>query len=179
MRRWVFAAALLAAAPAARAQAPVPPDPATVQLPDLTPTNEPEVINDGWKYFYFHRAGVTYAQAFADFAECYRFLAFPATAVDLPTFTPWGEPIVARSVRPGPTPYGIVGAAIGALVAGSVERRAYQSRLRRCLEPRGYVRYPLRKEVWEQLVDDFSERSLARQALAASGPTPNLPRVTP
>ena len=75
-------------------------------------------------------------------------------------------------------PYGLIGAGIGALVAGPIERRARQARLRRCMEPRGYVRYPLAERIWEQLVDDYSPGSIAAQALAAAGPTPDLEPVT-
>lgn len=177
--RIVFAlAALSAAAAPASAQDQPPPDPATVTLPDMTPTRDRDVIEDGWKHFYFHKAGVSYAEAYADFAECYRFLPVPGMTNLLPAFVPWGEPLVLRPRPPAPNQYGLIGAAIGAMVAGPIERRAHQARLRRCLEPRGYVRYPLDEDRWERLIDNYSEASIARQALAASGPTPDLPVVT-
>lgn len=163
---------------AAAAQVGAPPDPATIALPDMTPTSDPGVIRDGWKHFYFHKAGVGYAEAYADFAECYRFLPVDGMSPLLPTFAPWTEPLVLRPIPPGPNPYGLVGMGIAALVAGPLERRAYQARLRRCLEPRGYVRYALSEEVWERLVDNYSAQSIALQALAASGPAPGLPPVT-
>lgn len=178
MRLWMSVAALLTTGSVVSAQIPPPPDPATVTMPDMTPTTDPDVIEDGWKYFYFHRAGVGYAEAYADFAECYRFLPPPAVAGSLPAFTPWSEPLVPRPFVPGPNPYGIIGVGIAALVAGPIERRAFQTRMRRCMETRGYVRYPLRKSAWEQLIEDYSDDSIARQAIAASGPTPNLPQVT-
>jgi hypothetical protein len=46
------------------------------------------------------------------------------------------------------------------------------------MEPRGYLRYPLREEVWRQLIDNYSARSIALQAKAASGPAPGLAPVT-
>ena len=178
MRIWLAVAALFGAASAASAQTPIPPDPATLTMPDMTPTRDRDVIEDGWKHFYFHKTGVSYEEAYADLAECYRFLPVLGVPNTLPGFTPWNEPLIGRPVAAGPNPYGLIGVGIAAVVAGPLERRAYQSRMRRCMEPRGYVRYPLREEVWERLLDDYSARSIALQALAASGPTPDLPTVT-
>ena len=171
--------AAIAGASPASAQADAPPDPATVTLPDMTPTRDAGVIEDGWKHFYFHKAGVSYAEAYADFRECYRFLPVPGLmGTRMPTFAPWPEPLVLRPEPPTIGPYGLVGVVIVAIISGPLERRSYQARLRRCLEPRGYVRYPLREEAWRQLTDDYSRRSIALQALAASGPAPGLPAVT-
>lgn len=172
-------AALLGGAPAASAQAGPPPDPTTVTLPDMIPTGDPQVIRNGWRFFYFHKPGVGYAEAYADFADCYRFLPVASAAGYLPMFRPWVRPI-EPGVPPPPTPnnYGPIGALIGGMVAGPIERRQRQSRMRLCLEPRGYVRYPLREEVWRQLIDDYSPRSIAMQARAASGPAPGLDPVT-
>lgn len=183
MRRAIsFITAFGACAAPAAAQPlapPAPPDPATLTLPDMTPTRDQGVIRDGWKHFYFHKAGVGYAEAYADFAECYRFLPVPGTASTyFPAFSPWSEPIVPRPMPWEPNRFGLVGGVILAIVSGPLERRNYQARLRRCLEPRGYIRYPLAEEVWEALVDRYSPRSIALQALAASGPTPPLQPVT-
>lgn len=168
---------LAAAASAAQAQTSSPPDPQTVTLPDLTTPRDPEVIKDGWKHFYFHKAGVTYEEAHADFSECYRYLPVALTDPSLPMFAPWSEVPGVKRFQPTYN-YGLVGMAIVALTAGSMERKAYQSRLRRCLETRGYVRYPLPEKVWRQLVDDYSERSIAMQAKAASLPAPDTDPVT-
>lgn len=172
-------AALLGAASAASAQAGSPPDPATVTLPDMTPTRDPHVVADGWRHFYFHKASVSYAQAYADFADCYRFLPAGDLTGMLPMFRPWTMPIEpGPERRPGLNPYGPIGAVIAGMVAGPIERRQRQSRMRRCMEPRGYVRYPLREDVWRQLIDDYSLQSIAMQAKAASGPAPGLEPVT-
>ena len=177
MRYWFGLAALFVGASTASAQV-APPDPSTVTLPDMTPTTDRRDIDIGWAYFYFHKAGVSYADAYADFAECYRFLPVLGTRAELPAFAPWNEPIIPRSLQLGPSHMGLGGDIILAIVSGPLERRAFQGRMRRCMEPRGYVRYPLRREVWEQLIDDYSPASIAMQALAATGPTPNLPQVT-
>ena len=176
MRIGIFLAALLGGASAAAAQ-PVPPDPATLTLPDMTPTRDPEVIEDGWKHFYFHKAGVSYEKAYADFAECYRFLPVEGASPDLPMFAPWSESPGVETVQPSNN-FGLVGVLIADLFAGQFERRHRQGRMRRCMEPRGYVRYPLAEDSWSKLIDHYSLRSIALQALAASGPAPDLPQVT-
>ena len=30
------------------------PDPATIKVPDVAPSNDPKVIGDGYKFYYFH-----------------------------------------------------------------------------------------------------------------------------
>jgi hypothetical protein len=74
--------------------------------------------------------------------------------------------------------YGLIGDIMVSIAARQTNRRDRIARMRRCMEPRGYVRYPLREEIWHQLVDDYSPRTIAMQALAASGPAPDLPQPT-
>lgn len=176
MKTLVVAVALAASSQAGTQ--PVPPDRATLQMPDMTPTRDRAVIENGWVHFYFHKEGVTYEQAYADFVDCYRFIPSSGMAAQAPTFVPWGNrPGTGPATQPASN-YGLVGDVLLAIVSGPLERRRWQSRLRRCLEPRGYVRYPLAPEPWRQLIDNHSPRSLAMQALAASGPKPDLPVVT-
>lgn len=179
--RLICFALCLAVLPAAVAAQESPtdpslPDPARLTLPNLD-GSDPSVARDGWKYFFFHKAGVTYRQAFADFAECYRFRPTVATTSGkLPMFVPWvdrqGERVVETNYAPSifNNP---VGSLIGMMIEGPLLRRANQSRMRRCLEPRGYVRYPLPKASWEALTDGYSQTSIAMQAKAAAGPNPN------
>jgi hypothetical protein len=170
-------AALLGSAPAAWAQSAAPPDPGTLELPDLTPPRDPKVIEDGWKYFYFHKAGITYAEAYQDFSECYRYLPVAGASPLLPMFAPWHETPGVQVIPPSYN-FGLIGMGIAALVMGPIERRAHQAPLRRCLETRGYVRYPLAENVWRQLIDNYSVRSIALQAKAASLPAPDSQPVT-
>jgi hypothetical protein len=180
MRSAIVIAALLGAASAASAQADGPPDPATVTLPDMTPTRDPAVIADGWRHFYFHKTGVSYERAYADFSDCYRFLASPGVVGGgFPSQRPWSEPIAPAARRPPPpNNMGLVGGIIVGLVTKTLDRRDRQSRMRRCMEPRGYVRYALKEDSWKKLIDDYSPESIAMQAKAAAGPSPNLPEVT-
>lgn len=171
-----FAASWGTAAQAA-AQAAAPPDPATITLPDLTPSRDPEVIANGEKHYYFHKAGVSYAEAYEDFSECYRYIPAPYVDRGLPMFAPWSEKPGVERFQPVNN-YGLVGMGIMALIGGGIERRARQAPVRRCLETRGYVRLPVAESVWRQLVDGYSERSIALQAKAASQPAPGARPVT-
>lgn len=159
---------MLAAATASAAQAAPPPDPAGVSLPDLTApadsANDPDP-----KYYYFRMAGVDYAQAYADFSECYRYLPTANAVPLLPMFAPWREAPGIERIQPTYN-YGLVGMGIAALFLGPLQRKARQAPVRRCLETRGYVRRPLTEKAWKELVDGYSERSIAMQAKAASMP---------
>jgi len=135
------------------------------------------VIANGGKHYYFHKSGVSYAEAYEDFSECYRYLPTPYADPNLPMFAPWSEKPGVERFQPANN-YGLVGMGIAALFLGPIERRARQAPVRRCLETRGYVRYPVAEGVWRQLVDGYSERSIAVQAKAASMPTPDARPVT-
>jgi hypothetical protein len=180
LSKFMFACAALAgfAQPIAAQEAGGPPDPATIDMPDMTPSRE--AIPDGWKYFYFQKPGVTYADAYADFSECYLFLpSYGLSFERLPMFVSWAEPIEGPRRPPQPPSiYGLAGDVVLAIVSGPLVRRDRIARMRRCMETRGYVRYPLREEIWRQLVDDYSPRTIAMQALAASRPAPDLPQPT-
>lgn len=149
------------------------PDPATITIPDLTGGRDPQVIKNGWKYFYFWRADTSFEQAHTDFVDCYRFLPKGGGNALLPGFGRWGGSEDLKKTTTDVNNYGLVGVAIGAIIAGPLERRARQSRLRRCMEPRGYQRYPLQEIRWETLTDNFSSQSITLQAKAASGPRPD------
>ena len=170
-----FAVLSGSAAPAS-AQGEGPPDAATIALPDLTPSRDPEVIANGGKHYYFHKAGVSYAEAYEDFSECYRY--FPVAAADpsLPMFAPWGQTPGVKRIQPANN-FGLVGIGIAALLPGPTERKRFQARLLRCLETRGYVHSPLAEPIWRQLIDDYSERSIALQAKAATLPAPDAEPV--
>jgi hypothetical protein len=167
------------AVPAAAQEAADPPDPATITMPDMTPSRD--AIENGWKFFYFQKPGVTYAEAYADISECYRFFAsYGYSSGQVPSFMPWVAPSDGpRPALPMPrSQYGLIGDIMVSIAARQTNRRDRIARMRRCMEPRWYVRYPLREEIWHQLVDDYSPRTIAMQALAASGPVPDLPQPT-
>lgn len=152
------------------------PDPATIALPAMTSSRDPKVAANGWKYFYFHKAGVGFTEAHADLADCYRFLEAGPNS-PLPTFVPWHDRPGRREPTYNPQ-FGLVGAIIGGMIEGTIVRRNRQSKMRRCMEPRGYQRYAVAEDVWRQLVEGDPRRSIAMQAKIAAGPTPDaeIPR---
>jgi hypothetical protein len=155
-----------------------PPDPATVNVPVITEGRDPKVQDNGWKWFYFHRPATTYTEAYADLEDCYRFLPVPfASGVPMPGFAPWRARADSLTYKPGISNFGPVGNVIGAIVAGPIERRARQSRMRRCMEPKGYLRYAIKEETWNSAVQAYSPSTLAVQAKLASGPVPNATPV--
>jgi hypothetical protein len=155
-------------------------DPATVIVPDVSLPKDKAaaqaLIDNGWKYFFFHKAGVSFDAALMDVAFCYRYL--PAVAVmQLPAYSAWG------SGAPAPKTdyyrvfenYGLVGVGIGALVEGPLLRRNRQSRMRRCMETRGYKRYAMAEATWEALSKGDAKITIPIFAKRASGPKPDLP----
>ncbi len=93
MRYLAFVAAATAACghlPALAQSAPAPPNPQTITVPDLSRSSDPDVVSNGWKYFFFQKAGVSFEEAYGDFADCARFLQ-PNDwgTVKLGRFVPW------------------------------------------------------------------------------------------
>lgn len=132
----------------------------------------------GWKYFFLHKPGVSFEQALGDLHDCYPQIVVGASIVT-PAFVPWRRTAVARpQVNTGGS-YGLVGMAIGAMIAGPLARSYRQMRLGRCMLPRGYGRYPMSKEAWNQLNNGDEEKSISAQARLASGPTPTSTRMVP
>ena len=175
MTKLRFACSLLAlAAGPVGAAGPAPPlDPATVQLPDLSST-DPEVVNNGGKFFAFVSPSLTYAQAYEDIAECRSFLP-TGIMRPLPSFVPWEEP----SVRP-PVVYHPVGLAAGILVSiimPKLERGQRNNKMRRCMGPRGYQRAAIPEAAWKMLNEGDELQLIAKQAKLASAPGLKLHEV--
>ena len=168
---WLAAiAAVIATSSPASAQRALP-DPASVTLPDVTPVTDPQLRDDGLKFFYFYKPGVSFAQAYADIQDCQRFLV-AGPAVLLPGFVPWVEGGKRKTIESTPN-YGMVGAIIGDLLAGPLERSRRNTNMRVCMEPRGYVRYPMLKASWHAINDGDVPTAILKQAKLASGPVPN------
>jgi len=169
-------ALLILAAPAAgQTTTSAVPDPATIAVPDLSGGRDAAVVRDGAKYYYFWRADTSYQQAYADFADCYRFTPMGAVnAPLLPMFIAWRGAPEARDDTPAPDHgYGLVGDIMGALIMGSAVPLATQGRLHTCLAPLGYQRFPLPKATWKALNDSNAVDPVALRAKIASGPRPD------
>jgi len=145
--------------------------PLKMTLPDLSTATDPKVIADGWKYFYFYKSGVSTRQAQTDFTECYAFLG-TANYARLPTFAAWpNSPSAGNSSRVDA--FGVAGAILADMVSDTLQRRNRQSKMRRCMEPRGYRKYAVSKQNWELLIGGDQEAAIVRQAELASGYNPD------
>jgi len=159
---------LLALPAAGRAQEGL--DPAAFALPDLSGSGAADVVANGWKYFVFRKDGVRFEQAHADMADCFRFLQPTGWAnVKLPRFVPWRQATPTQTVALS-SPYGLVGDLMLAAVEGTLVRRDRQSRMRRCLEPRGYVRYGIAEPIWASIYKMPPAQAIGTMARIASGP---------
>lgn len=168
MRLTLAFAALLALASPAAAQAL--PDPASFKAPDLSGSDAPEVVANGWKYFVFRKDGVSFQDAHADVSECFRFLQPIGWAnVMLPRFVPWRRQTATRTIETI-NPYGLVGDLMLAAIEGTLVRRDRQSRMRRCMETRDYVRYGIAEETWENIMAQPPEQAIGIMAVIAAGP---------
>jgi len=176
MKFWAIYAGLASACLVGDIFAAERPDPATIRLPDLTGGSDPKVVANGWKFFYFYGPGVSYEQAYADFSDCYRFLGASDADPSVPTFVPWTEntPVQKRFSTPS---YGVAGNLLITALAGPYIRQITVMRMRRCMEPRGYIRYPMTEDAWNAMVDKYSNASIAVQAKLASGPASRAQQV--
>lgn len=154
----------------------VVPDPATVAMPKLDFASTPLIEADFDKYYFFNRANTTFEEALADLRDCDGF------ARGLSSGYKYQE-------APYPYTYTMAGAAGGvianvmiAAIFGSAEkRRLRRVNMRRCMGYRGYDRFGLEKDLWQEFNfeegfsgegEDKRQAMLAQQAKVASGPRP-------
>ena len=152
------------------------PDPAGVTAPDLAfkPTYRDTEEYD--YFFYFHKPGVSYEQAFADLDMC-RLYGLQAQLVRVPPgFVPIGTADVARPEVHRQLPVYTIGGVIGFLIVDMIvaaaEEDARAATNRRCMFYKGYVRYGTSKAIFKQIDAGSDADRLARQARIASGPLP-------
>lgn len=144
-------------------------------IPDL---NVPaDALGDERKFFVFHKQGVSLEQARADLGFCSRYIARGQQRF-LPTFVAWQHSDPAKPV-PNNLNYGLVGVAIMAIIDGPIDRSVRQTRMMRCMLPRGYARYRTSEAIWKQINSNDLTASVELQARIASGPVPPTPRTLP
>ena len=134
-------------------------------------------LGDERKFFVFHKADVGLEQARADLGFCSRYIARGQQRF-LPTFVDWQHADPARPV-PNNLNYGLVGVAIMSIIDGPIDRSVRQTRMMRCMLPRGYARFRTSEAVWKQLNSKDLAASIDLQARIASGPVPPTPRTLP
>jgi hypothetical protein len=168
--------AVATSAPAPDRLDPFAVDPATITVPSLAFTSTPELEADFDKYYYFNRADTDFRTALGDLLECdglARGLTSGYQYQDVPY--PYAGTL-AGGVG------GLIGNAMVAAIFGSAEkRRLRRVNMRNCMFYKGYQRYGLDKEIWEEFnfeegLDGVTEEIrigyLRQQAFIASGPRP-------
>jgi hypothetical protein len=121
--------------------------------------------------------GVSFEQAHADLAFCSRYIPHGRMRSSS-SFVPWVRDDALRPQVITPQ-YGLVGAVILGIVSGPLERSNRQTKMIRCMVPRGYARYRTSEALWKSINGEDMAMSLAVQARIASGPVPPTPRTLP
>lgn len=178
----IASVALVASAAGAQTSAPavdpmtVVPDPATVAMPKLDFASTPLIEADFDKYYFFNRANTSFEEALADLRDCDGFARGLSSGYQY-------------QAAPYPYTYTMAGAAGGvianvmiAAIFGSAEkRRLRRVNMRRCMGYRGYARFGLEKDLWQEFNfeegfsaegEDKRQAMLAQQAKVAAGPRP-------
>lgn len=153
------------------------PDPSSIALPDTTPSRDPKVREEGYKFYYFHKPEVSFAQAHQDFAECRGYLVVGGPA-KVPGFIPWGETHRRKIYQRAPMFDGLVVAAMAAIIMPKMQRGLDSNKMRRCMGTRGYDRYAIPEAAWNALNEGEEQQILLMQAKLASGPKPSDEVVT-
>lgn len=153
------------------------PDPAALQMPLLAFEEDQNDIDNYEKYYFFHRADTDFATALLDLREC------DAHARGLFRGN-WYPDMTSTTVMYG------VGGLMGGLIGGAISDAIYGSaqirlnrrvNMRRCMNYKGYSRFGIDKDLWEEfnfeegnsdVAEGDRQQLLARQALVASATRP-------
>lgn len=155
-----------------------PAEAAKLEMPRLqfAATAEDEASFD--KYYYFHRAGVSYGDAYVDIVECDGYARGLSGGYDYRSFQ---TPYVYQGTLAGAAGSVIASVMIAAIFGSAEKRRMRRVNMRQCMNFKGYQRYGLSKALWEEFhfeegLSDMPERRrfdyLKRQALVASSAVP-------
>jgi len=158
-----------------------------VAMPDLAYTPDPVIAADFDKYFFFHRDNTDFSTAYADIIEC------DSLASGINFYMGADSGAIAGAMANYGVLAGGIGGAIGGLMAdaifGSAERRRIKRvNLRNCMFYKGYDRYGLEKDLWQEFHFEEGlsrenaadrEAALQKQARAASGPKPQYEVLEP
>lgn len=157
-----------------------------VTMPELAFTADPLIEKDFDKYFFFHRENTDFSTAYADITECDSL----ASGIN---FYMGADNWAMQNAVMQYGAAGAIGGALGSLMAdaifGSAERRRIKRiNLRNCMFFKGYDRYGLEKDLWQEFHFEEGlsrenakdrEAALLRQARVASGPKPQYEVLEP
>jgi hypothetical protein len=166
--------ALLTSAGSALAQSSSPAAP--VAIPDLSASEKD--LGDERKYWVLHKPGVSIEQATRDLTFCWQYVPHGVQR-SVPGFVPFRQADANRPVTYNGGNYGLVGAVIASMIAGPLERSIRQSRMFRCMVPRGYHRYRITEDRWKEIYQADPQTAIPMLAAIAAGPVPPNPRVLP
>ena len=155
------------------------PSPDGLEMPKLAFTETPEIEKDFDKYFYFHRANTTFAEAYVDIHECDALAS--GSSIYFNSSTATAAALANSSVLAAGVGGAIAGAMMDAIFGSSARREQRRKNLRNCMHFKDYKRYGLNRDLWTEF--NFEEGmgrkkegvrndALAQQALVASGPAP-------
>jgi hypothetical protein len=147
-----------------------------IKLPDLAFKPGPAFEKGFDKYYYFHRDGTDFRAALADLRDCdgmSRGLTSPFGYMETPY--PYNGTLAGAAG-------GVIANLMVAAIFGSAQvRAARRINMRRCMNFKGYQRYGLPKDIWQefnfeegfsQLEEKKRQVFLKQQAKVASGPRP-------
>ena len=160
---------------------------AAIEMPELAFDPADVKAKDYEKYFYFHRPETTFTQAFADISEC------DGLGSGVNVYYGANDAAVSSAMAQYGLLAGAVGGLIGGLMAdaifGSAERRKLKRiNIRNCMFFKGYDRYGLKKDLWQEFHfeeglsrenADKREAALLKQARVASGEAPTTEVLVP
>lgn len=152
---------------------------AAIPMPDTDFDMDRARVGDFDKYYYFHRDGTSFEEAFADISEC------DELASGLASYRGSSEPYpgyYAGQYGIG----GVIGSVIGEMLADAIHGSAARREMRRvnmrnCMGYKGYGRYGIPKNLWTEFNfeegggredEDVRDAALLQQAKVASGPKP-------
>lgn len=153
------------------------PDPSTISIPDVTPSTDPKMKEEGYKFYYFHNSNVSFAEAHKDLVECRGYLIVGG-GTQVPGFIPWGEEHRRVVYQGTPMFPGLVTAALAAIIVPKMQRGVESNKMRRCMGTRGYERYAVAEKTWDLLNEGEERQIILLQAKLASGPKPQNEVVT-
>lgn len=158
-----------------------------VAMPKLAFAADEQITEDYDKYFYFHRADTGFSEAYGDIREC------DALSSGSNIYMGVSSAQMASNMAQYGALAGAVGGMLGSMMAdaifGSAERRKQRrSNMRQCMYFKGYDRYGLEKDLWQEFhfeeglsktAADKRDAKLLMQARVASGPAPTQERLEP
>lgn len=156
--------------------------PSETQPPDLAFEITEKDSEEFHKYFYFHKDGISYEDAYMDIDECNIYQNGPIGTegdfvIIMPTFVSLGETQTYLPWVPNET--GVVGVIMADIFAGPLVLKNRGQRMRKCMEYKGYDRYGLSKDLWKTVNRISPDEYVKVHAKIASGPKPQNEKILP